>query len=69
MAQLMLSAIPYFTMQTTLFLIGVIETIEKLIRDFLWGSKAGERKCHPIKWDVVTKSNIQSMTFQQRTCA
>ncbi|XP_019197165.1 PREDICTED: uncharacterized protein LOC109191032 [Ipomoea nil] len=35
---------------------GVISAIEKLIISFLWGSKDGERRCHLVKWDVVTKS-------------
>lgn len=56
LAQAVLSAIPYYTMQTTLLPNGVILAIEKMIRDFLWGSKEGARKCHLVKWDVITKS-------------
>lgn len=56
LAQSVLSAIPYFAMQTTLLPLGVITSIEKIVRDFLWGSKVGERKCHLIKWDTITKA-------------
>lgn len=35
MVQAVLSAIPYFAMQTTLLPTGVVESIEQMIRDFL----------------------------------
>lgn len=56
LAQSVLSAIPYYTMQTTLLPKGVILAMERMIRDFLWGSKQGTRNCHLVKWDVITKS-------------
>ncbi|XP_031099664.1 uncharacterized protein LOC116003863 [Ipomoea triloba] len=56
LVQSVLSAIPYYTMQSTLLPVGVTSAIEKIIRDFLWGSSEGERKCHLVRWETVTKS-------------
>lgn len=56
MAQSVLSTIPYYAMQTTLFPVGICENIDKRIRGFIWGNKEGERKIHLMSWDTVTKS-------------
>ncbi|XP_031111969.1 uncharacterized protein LOC116015942 [Ipomoea triloba] len=56
LVQSVLTSIPYYTMQTTLLPKGVVLAIERITRDFLWGSKEGERKCHLVKWEVLTKS-------------
>ncbi|XP_019163602.1 PREDICTED: uncharacterized protein LOC109159944 [Ipomoea nil] len=55
MIQSVLTAIPYYSMQTMPFPLGVIEAIEKIIRSFLWGAKDGIRKCYLVNWDTVTK--------------
>lgn len=56
LAQSVLSSIPYYMMQTTLLPKGVIATLEKLIRNFLWGSTPNQRKCHLVSWDTIAKS-------------
>lgn len=56
LAQSVLAAIPYYSMQTTLLPIGVIKAIEQQIRNFIWGSSLEQRKCHLIRWDIVTTS-------------
>lgn len=43
-------------MQTTLLPAGVISSIEKSIRGFLWGNEEGTRKCHLVNWEMVTRS-------------
>lgn len=43
-------------MQTILLPSGIVSSIEKIIKDFLWGSKDGERKCHVAKRDTITRS-------------
>ncbi|XP_019186483.1 PREDICTED: uncharacterized protein LOC109181186 [Ipomoea nil] len=55
LAQSVLSTIPYYTMQTTLIPKGVIASIERMIRNFLWGAKEGERKCNLVNWNTVTQ--------------
>ncbi|XP_019197687.1 PREDICTED: uncharacterized protein LOC109191482 [Ipomoea nil] len=56
LAQSVLSAIPYYSMQSVPLPAGIIDSIEKQIRGFLWGSSEGSRKIHLISWDVVTQS-------------
>lgn len=53
--QSVLSAIPMYSMQTSMLPLGVCYELEKISRKFLWGSKQGERKCNLVKWEVVTK--------------
>ncbi|XP_075508178.1 uncharacterized protein LOC142545090 [Primulina tabacum] len=55
LVQPVLNAIPLYTMQTSLLPMGICSEIEKTIRNFLWGRQYGERKCHLVKWEVVTK--------------
>lgn len=56
LAQSVLSAIPYYTMKTTLIPKGMIDSMEKMKRNFLWGSSNDGRKCHLINWDTVTSN-------------
>ncbi|XP_019167321.1 PREDICTED: uncharacterized protein LOC109163057 [Ipomoea nil] len=56
LVQSVLISIPFYYMQTILLPTGVISNIEKLIRGFLWGSNEGERRCHLINWETVTRS-------------
>lgn len=59
LAQATLTTIPYYTMQTTLIPKGVIQSIERLSRNFLWGEVEGERRCHLVNWETVTLSKDQ----------
>lgn len=49
LAQSALCTIPYFTMQSTIFPVGVCDYIDRKVRSFIWGSKDNERKCHLVK--------------------
>ncbi|XP_019172513.1 PREDICTED: uncharacterized protein LOC109167899 [Ipomoea nil] len=55
LAQSVISTIPFYTMQTTLVPRGVIQSIERLIRSFLWGANEGERRCNLVNWNTVTR--------------
>ncbi|XP_031105595.1 uncharacterized protein LOC116010359 [Ipomoea triloba] len=59
LAQSVLSAIPYYSMQTTMLPIGVIKEMEQLIRNFIWGSSPSIRRCHLVNWNTVTKSKFE----------
>ncbi|KAF7843938.1 putative ribonuclease H protein At1g65750 family [Senna tora] len=48
-----LEAIPTYSMQTSLLPKKVCKEIEKLSRDFVWGSNAEKRKPHLVKWESV----------------
>lgn len=56
LAKSVLCTVPYFTMQTVLFPEGVCDVVDKRIRSFIWGSSSGQRKCHLINWDTITKT-------------
>lgn len=55
LAQSVLSTTPYYTMQSILLPIGVCNSIDKIVRRFLWGSTTHQRKCHLVQWNIVTK--------------
>lgn len=59
LAQSVLSTIPYYQMQTTSIPVGVCDAMDKKIRAFVWGSKAGERKVHLLDWETVTLPRAQ----------
>lgn len=55
LAQSVLHSIPYYTMQTMLMPAGIWEEIDKRVRRFLWGGTPEKRRCHLVRWDIVTK--------------
>ncbi|GKV52575.1 hypothetical protein SLEP1_g59152 [Rubroshorea leprosula] len=50
------SAIPCYTMQTVLLPKSTCEAIDKLNRQFLWGSDTESRKPHLVNWESVCMS-------------
>lgn len=54
LAQSVIAAMPYYSMHTTLLPARVIKSIEQQIRNFLWGSSPEQKKCHLVKWYIVT---------------
>lgn len=48
-----MSAIPMYTMQSSWLLSDTCEKIDKLSRNFLWGSSRSSRKIHLVAWDDV----------------
>ncbi|WCJ40291.1 DNAse I-like superfamily protein [Euphorbia peplus] len=53
LAKAVLSAIPYFSMQTACLPVYVCSKIDELIRAFLWGSTRDARKISLVKWEEV----------------
>ncbi|CAN1123547.1 Putative ribonuclease H protein At1g65750 [Linum perenne] len=59
MATSVLNSLPTYVMQTTLLPVEVCNTIDKKIRDFIWGSSNGERKMHLVNWETVCSPKRQ----------
>lgn len=55
LAQSVLSTIPYYVMQTAKLPLGLCDTIDKRIRQFIWGGPNKERSCSLVKWTTVTQ--------------
>ncbi|CAN1800109.1 Putative ribonuclease H protein At1g65750 [Linum perenne] len=54
-----LNTLPTYAMQTTLLPEATCQEIDRKIRNFIWGSKNGERKVHLISWENVCKPKDQ----------
>lgn len=54
-AQSSLFSIPGYVMQSTVIPASTCDAIEKLCRDFIWGSTANRRRCHLVAWDKVCR--------------
>ncbi|KAK9278664.1 hypothetical protein L1049_028238 [Liquidambar formosana] len=50
-----LAAIPNYYMQTTALPVSICNSLDKMTRDFIWGSTTDHRKVHLVGWDTVTK--------------
>lgn len=55
LTQLVLVVIPTYVMQGVMLPGGTFEAIDKVCRNFVWGSKEGERKLHTVSWSKVTR--------------
>lgn len=55
LAQSSLFSIPDYVMQTTVIPVAICEEIERLCRDFIWGSTADKRRCHVISWEKICR--------------
>ncbi|KAL4338389.1 hypothetical protein AHAS_Ahas12G0205300 [Arachis hypogaea] len=53
--QSVLSTIPNYCMQTMKIPMTVCAKIDKLCRDFLWGSSEDDRKIHLLSWEKICK--------------
>ncbi|GKU93946.1 hypothetical protein SLEP1_g7495 [Rubroshorea leprosula] len=51
----MLSSLPVFLMSVYVIPKGIIQSIDKLRKSFLWGGKGDERKINWISWDRMCK--------------
>ncbi|KAF7826344.1 ribonuclease H [Senna tora] len=60
------STMPYYHMQHSKILKGVINQIEKMERSFLWGSTAEKRGLHQIRWDkICLPRNCGGLNFRK----
>lgn len=55
LTKLTLDAIPAHTMQYFILPKRTCKDIDKIQREFLWGSTPQNRKIHYVNWDLVTK--------------
>ncbi|WCJ31853.1 Polynucleotidyl transferase ribonuclease H-like superfamily protein [Euphorbia peplus] len=53
LAKAVLSAIPYYSMQTAKLPIHICTKIDDLIRRFIWGSSNEKRKINMVRWEEV----------------
>ncbi|GKV44022.1 hypothetical protein SLEP1_g51253 [Rubroshorea leprosula] len=53
-----LSSLPVFTMSVHLLPKGLILSLDKIRRNFLWGGREGKRKINWVSWDKVCKNKL-----------
>ena len=51
----MLTAIPTYVMQNTLLPSRILESLDRVTRNFVWGSTPDKRKIHMISRSKITK--------------
>lgn len=54
------SAIPAYVMQCNSLPASTCETLDRINRNFLWGSTAEKRKLHVVGWNKVTRPKANS---------
>ncbi|GLU11404.1 hypothetical protein SLE2022_281540 [Rubroshorea leprosula] len=54
LASSVLASIPNFYMQSFMLPASTLSQLDKITRDFLWGSDLLKRKIHMVAWDTVT---------------
>ncbi|CAN1152714.1 Putative ribonuclease H protein At1g65750, partial [Linum perenne] len=55
LASSVLNSIPSYVMQTVFLPVTLYDQIDRLIRNFIWGSTDGARKIHNVNWQTVCK--------------
>lgn len=55
LAKLVLNVIPTHIMQCNILPIRTTQNINKLIKNFIWGSTTEKRKIHSVNWATITK--------------
>ncbi|KAJ1433552.1 hypothetical protein SESBI_06090 [Sesbania bispinosa] len=56
---------PNYLMQASVIPVGVCEEIERLCRNFIWGSSAEKRKMHLISWHKICQpKNLGGLGFK-----
>lgn len=57
LVQSVTSSMPIYNMQSILLPASVCGSIDKINRDFLWGSNSEKRKMHHVKWSTICLAN------------
>ena len=60
LTQSVTSIIPSYVMQYATFLPKILQRVDKLNRNFLWGSSETKKKVYLIGWNKVTKAKEES---------
>ena len=55
LAKSALSTIPSYVMQTMKIPIGVCNKIDRICRNFIWGTNENRRKIHLVSWEHICK--------------
>ncbi|CAN1120776.1 LINE-1 retrotransposable element ORF2 protein [Linum perenne] len=55
LASSVLNSIPSYIMQTAFLPFSLCDKIDRIIRNFIWGSEGGTRKVHNVNWETVCK--------------
>ncbi|PNX96332.1 hypothetical protein L195_g019536 [Trifolium pratense] len=69
LTQSVLAALPTYVMQTTILPQGICNKIEKLMRNFIWGSTDEKRSWHTVAWDNICKPKDQGEFSKRNTNA
>ena len=64
------TSIPEYIMQCHKLPVKVCEEVNKLVRDFLWGSTVDKKKMHLVGWNKVTNPiNLGGLgIFESKEC-
>lgn len=74
LAKASFGSIPTHVMRFIKLLSSTSNKINKIQRDFIWGTTAEKRKMHMLSWDVITRSkphgglDIQKTKMKNRAC-
>ena len=55
LSQSVISAVPSYVMQGCLILSRVLNNLDKVNKNFIWGSSKDKKKIHMVSWDKITK--------------
>lgn len=55
LAQSCIMSIPMYVMQAASLPASICDEVEKLCRDFIWGSSSESRKCHLVSWESICR--------------
>ncbi|CAN1188123.1 Putative ribonuclease H protein At1g65750, partial [Linum perenne] len=55
LATSVLNSIPSYIMQTAFLPFSLCDKIDRIIRNFIWGSEGGTMKIHNVNWEIVCK--------------
>lgn len=65
LAQSVVAALPTYTMQTTLLPRHICSKLERMNRDFVWGSNDNACKCHTVAWsNICQKRELGGLGFR-----
>ena len=56
-----LSPLTYYQMQTSILPRGIASSIDKSIRDFLWGDTPTQKHIHLLSWETFPKLKINGV--------
>ncbi|CAN1824591.1 Putative ribonuclease H protein At1g65750 [Linum perenne] len=55
LATSVLNSIPCYIMQTAFLPLSLCDKMDRIIRNFIWGTEGGVRRIHNVNWETVCK--------------